>query len=317
MSSPVHVASAPALGALAPAGRESPRAPRGGTTPQRRGSRTRETSSRGREAPSTEARTRGASVGAFDARTLGAFDARTLGAFDARALGAFVGAFDARVVGALAGPVGAIGGALEARTIGGLFGAWASVVASVLVGARRRATVFVHEHGAVITSRAGERVLRFGDVARVFVDATPSPRTVRVETITGATFVLTAERRAARRALAALIARVTPLVAPRAAADFWAGEDVDFGRVTLSRARIALTTARGTVELGLDALDALTVGRGHVAIHASLGGSRPLASVPLAEVANVDALGQLVAHARPAVVLGPGPWTSDRQGATP
>ena len=99
------------------------------------------------------------------------------------------------------------------------------------------------------------------------------------------------------------------VVAPRCAADFYAGEEVGFGSIRLSRRGLSTTDAAGKrIEIPIGDLGAFKIDRGGLTIARRRNGQR--VCVRLADITNLPALEMLLQR----VCSGPKTGTADRRG---
>lgn len=187
-----------------------------------------------------------------------------------------------------------------------------AVVLVYLVLFRSAVRIDVHEYGVILTKNGRTESALFESLVRVYTSATiawwrtggtalpsrgpmaglgPDQKiSLNLELGDGRVVSIEGWDRELRPACEAILERATGVIAPRVLADFYAGQDVDFGGVRLSKNLISARQER----MSLKRVASASVRRGRFTVVDD--GGRTFVSMECFEVANLEALLMLLSR---------------------
>jgi hypothetical protein len=177
-----------------------------------------------------------------------------------------------------------------------LLGGTLSILWSTFV--RGRLDVWVHARGVAV-QLAQKRVLAlWTEIERVRYEESVGPAFYLVLDVGGRDSIVIASRsNAIRETLEEIVRRAMSIISVRCAADYHSGLDVDFGRLHLSKKRLAVKKGRGVSIVPLDRIHRFEVNEGRVRIEEKGDVPRTFCDIPVAEIANFGALETLLLRA--------------------
>jgi hypothetical protein len=196
--------------------------------------------------------------------------------------------------------------------------AWIAAACGLLA-LRDPLRVLIHEGGIVAVRGTAQAAMYYGDILQIqrverrhaFAALGFGPHLVLRITARKRPAIEIAGRGARfRAAVDEIMELAMRVVAPRCAADFYAGEEVGFGSIRLSRRGLSMTEPSGKrIEVPIGDVGAFKIDRGVLTIARRSNGKR-VGAIRLADITNLPALEMLLQR----VCSGTKASTADRRG---